>query len=48
MTAAYRLAAIVHSAVDSSGYVTRPGFPERTGVDAVTFHRAALTANLTE
>ncbi|WP_332898895.1 phosphotransferase family protein [Haladaptatus sp. CMSO5] len=46
--AAYRLAAIVHSVVDSHGDVTRPGFPERTGVDAVSFHRARLAAVLSE
>lgn len=36
---AYRLAAIVASAVDSQGVVTRPHYPERTGDDAVTIHR---------
>ncbi|MFC7203682.1 phosphotransferase family protein [Haloferax namakaokahaiae] len=35
---AYRLAAIARSAVDSSGIVTRPRYPEVTGDDAVAFH----------
>lgn len=38
----YRLAAVVLSAVDSRGEVTRPGYPERTGDAAVAFHRARL------
>ena len=41
---AYRVAAVVHSAVDSAGEVTRPGYPERTGAAAVDFHRARLDA----
>ncbi|WP_276247607.1 MULTISPECIES: phosphotransferase family protein [unclassified Haladaptatus] len=40
----YRVAAVVHSAVDSNGIVTRPGFPERTGGAAVAFHRERLRA----
>jgi aminoglycoside phosphotransferase (APT) family kinase protein len=39
---AYRVAAVVEAAVDSAGEVTRPGFPERTGADAVAAHRAWL------
>lgn len=39
---AERLAAVVRSAVDSRGVVTRPGYPERGGDDAVTFHRERL------
>ena len=42
----YRLAAVVRSAVDSNGEVTRPGYPERTGAAAVDFHRDRLTALL--
>lgn len=40
---AYRLAAVVASAVDSQGVVTRPHYPERTGADAVAIHRAWMT-----
>ena len=43
---AYRVAAVVRSAVDSAGEVTRPGYPERTGSAAVDFHRARLDALL--
>jgi Ser/Thr protein kinase RdoA (MazF antagonist) len=43
---AYRLAAVVHSAVDSRGEVTRPGYPERRGAAAVAFHRDRLTSLL--
>lgn len=43
---AYRVAAVVRSAVDSRGVVTRPGYPERTGDDAVTFHADRLEAAL--
>lgn len=39
---AYRLAAVVHSAVDSQGIVTRPGFPEFRDDAAVAFHRDRL------
>jgi Ser/Thr protein kinase RdoA (MazF antagonist) len=39
---AYRLAAVVRSAYDSNGETTRPGYPERTGEDAVAFHRGQL------
>ena len=39
---AERIAAVVDSAVDSTGTVTRPGYPERTGADAVAFHRYRL------
>ncbi|WP_153952457.1 phosphotransferase family protein [Halosegnis longus] len=42
----YRLAAVVRSAVDSNGEVTRPGYPERTGSAAVDFHRDRLAALL--
>lgn len=38
----YRLVAVVRSAVDSNGVVTRPGFPEREGDAAVRFHRARM------
>ncbi|WP_224333588.1 phosphotransferase family protein [Haloprofundus halobius] len=39
---AYRLAAVVRSAVDSTGAVTRPRYPELTGDDAVGFHYERL------
>jgi hypothetical protein len=42
VTRAERVVAIVDSAVDSTGAVTRPGYPERTGLDAVAFHRRWL------
>ncbi|WP_255198145.1 phosphotransferase family protein [Halorarius litoreus] len=42
----YRLAAVVQSAVDSRGEVTRPRYPERTGDAAVAFHRDRLRALL--
>lgn len=41
-----RLAAVVRAAVDSNGIVTRPGYPEREGDAAVTFHRDRLAALL--
>jgi aminoglycoside phosphotransferase (APT) family kinase protein len=41
---AYRVAAVVVSAVDSAGVVTRPRYPELTGDDAVAFHRERLLA----
>ena len=37
-----RVLAVVDAAVDSDGIVTRPGFPELTGDDAVAFHRERL------
>jgi Ser/Thr protein kinase RdoA (MazF antagonist) len=43
---AYRLAAVVRSAYDSRGEVTRPGYPEREGEAAVAFHRRHLRAVL--
>jgi hypothetical protein len=46
VTRAYRLAAVVLSAVDSRGEVTRPGYPERRGEAAVAFHRDRLRAFL--
>lgn len=39
---AERITAVVDSAVDSTGAVTRPGYPERTGAEAVAFHRCRL------
>ncbi len=42
VTRAERLAAVFRSAVDGDGEVTRPGYPERTGNDAVAFHRERL------
>jgi len=39
----HRLVAVVRSAVDSRGEVTRPRYPELTGEDAVAFHRERLT-----
>lgn len=42
----HRLAAVVRSAVDSNGEVTRPGYPERTGSRAVSFHRTRLESLL--
>lgn len=44
---AYRLAAVVRSAVDSRETVTRPGYPEREGAAAVAFHRDRLRSLLT-
>lgn len=38
----YRLVAVVRSAVDSRGEVTRPRFPELDGERAVQFHRERL------
>jgi len=43
---AERVAAVVDSAVDSAGVVTRPGYPERTGAAAVEFHRRRLRSLL--
>jgi aminoglycoside phosphotransferase (APT) family kinase protein len=43
----YRLVAVVRSAVDSQGVVTRPGYPERDGDEAVAFHADRLRALLT-
>jgi hypothetical protein len=40
--AVYRLVAVVESAVDGAGVVTRPLYPEVDGDDAVAFHREAL------
>lgn len=45
-TRAERLVAVVRSAVDSAGDVTRPGYPERTGAAAVDFHRRHLQRHL--
>ncbi len=42
-TQAERIAAVAHAAVDSTGVVTRPGYPERTGDRAIEFHRASLS-----
>lgn len=42
----YRVAAVLRSAVDSNGEVTRPGYPERTGGRAVSFHRRRLESLL--
>lgn len=42
----YRLAAVVASAVDGEGVITRPRYPERTGEAAVAFHRERLAAIL--
>jgi aminoglycoside phosphotransferase (APT) family kinase protein len=41
-----RLTAVVRSAVDSRGEVTRPGYPERTGEAAVRFHRDQIRSLL--
>jgi fructosamine-3-kinase len=38
----YRLVAVLRSAVDSNGDVTRPRYPEWTGDRAVAFHRTRL------
>jgi fructosamine-3-kinase len=38
----YRLVAVLRSAVDSNGVVTRPRYPEWTGEDAVEFHRSRM------
>lgn len=46
ITRGERLTAVIRSAVDSDGAVTRPGYPEREGSDAVAFHRKHLTALL--
>jgi hypothetical protein len=42
----YRLVAVVRSAVDSRGVVTRPGYPERRGEAAAAFHRERIEALL--
>jgi hypothetical protein len=42
----YRLVAMVRSAVDSRGVVTRPGYPERKSDAAVSFHRERIEALL--
>lgn len=42
----YRVVAVVRSAVDGEGAVTRPRYPELTGEDAVAFHRERLAAAL--
>ena len=42
VAAAYRLVAVLRSAVDSEGVVTRPRYPEWTGERAVEFHRSRL------
>lgn len=44
--AVYRLVAVVASAVDGEGVVTRPRYPELTGDDAVGFHRERLQSIL--
>lgn len=41
-----RIAAVAEAVVDSDGVVTRPGYPERTGADAIAFHRDRLAALL--
>ncbi len=41
-----RVAAILEAAVDSEGALTRPGYPERTGSEAVRFHRERLRSAL--
>ena len=46
ITRAERLTAVVRSAVDGDGAVTRPGYPERTGEAAVAFHRDRLESLL--
>jgi Ser/Thr protein kinase RdoA (MazF antagonist) len=38
----YRLAAVIRSAVDSAGVVTRPRYPEVDGDPALAFHREQL------
>jgi len=40
----HRVAAIANTAVDSSGDVTNPGYPELGREEAVAFHRTALEA----
>jgi aminoglycoside phosphotransferase (APT) family kinase protein len=42
----YRLVAVVRSAVDGNGEVTRPRYPERTGTEAVAFHRERIESLL--
>ena len=41
-----RVAAILEAVVDSNGVITRPGYPERTGSEAVAFHRERLVSAL--
>jgi len=41
---AHRVAAIADTAVDSSGAVTNPGYPELGREEAIAFHREALEA----
>jgi len=42
----HRAAAVCRSAVDSTGAVTNPGYPERGREEAVAFHRTALARAL--
>ncbi|MFC7070663.1 phosphotransferase family protein [Halobaculum lipolyticum] len=44
--AVYRLVAVVRSAVDGAGVVTRPRYPEVDGDDALAFHRERIEAAL--
>lgn len=48
VTAADRVAAVVASAVDSTGTITRPRYPELTSGDAVALHREWLAEWLPE
>ena len=41
-----RVAAVLEAVVDSRGVLTRPGYPERTGSEAVAFHREHLESAL--
>ena len=41
-----RVAAILGAVVDSEGVITRPGYPERTGSEAIAFHRERLVSAL--
>ena len=46
VTRAERLTAVLRSAIDSDGAVTRPGYPERNEDEAIAFHREHLAARL--
>jgi len=46
LTPTHRIAAVAHTAVDSAGVVTNPGYPEADRAESVAFHRRALASAL--
>lgn len=46
ITPTHRIAAVAHTAVDSAGVVTNPGYPEADRGESVAFHRRALSSAL--